>query len=231
MGLNACVPGASGTPSCSIDERSDDLTSQQVLAPLLQCAGITPADTYRVDLSEAILRSGRTSWTPEELRQALNTWRDQASERDQWQFLLHNPGDDSVVAPDDLQGWRQLLVELWRPDASFPEQYWLNADDEQVAWASAQSVLGVSNPQNSAALTSDVIADVTVLLDDTLPDWSHYYPEHYSTNGETGAYTNWSITVCRSDSSLSRYSSNGQRDNAPADLGVFVERLQAIIDR
>ncbi|MCL2316241.1 MAG: hypothetical protein FWC46_04025 [Actinomycetia bacterium] len=238
VGLPALVVLAVGLAGCTgpttVSQRcgnliGDVVSGEQVLRQIIACTGLTPHDTYRIDLEQAVLKQDYGRWSIDSVKDRLDTWKAGATPAQQWQFLLTNPDSTAslpTLAADDI---RQVLVTVWDQGASFPAQYWFDVEDARLAWSDDRPVLGDPGA-TGGPLTQELTTSLTGVLNTYLPRWDRRYPTgEVPRDTPKSPYGSWSVALVVGDYTLFRYASQGPYDNTPPDFGAFLDAIRGLV--
>jgi len=229
IGLTGCTTSDTVGQRCGVATGNDSVLGDETMRKIIACAGLTPSDTYRVDLEQAILRQDYSSWSVDSVREHLATWKQSATESEQWQFLINNPASAEPLPELKPTSLRQVVVTVWDHDASSPSQFWFDFENARVVWSDEGSVLG--DPDDRGTSLTDTVAGALVdTLDTYLPHWDRLYPTGtVAKDTPASAILGWSVALCFQDYSLFRYSSNGQYDNTPSDFQGFMDGVRSVV--
>ena len=231
----ACVLGLVGcTSSDTLDQRcgitNGLVNGGQVLRQIISCTQLTAEETYRVNLVDAILRQDYSSWKVDDVRGKLKQWKQTATTRDQWQFLLHNPDSVAVMPTPTSDSLRQVVVTVWEGGDSFPAQYWFDFEDAQLVWSERTYILGNPDQGTVAPLTNSVAMALVGVLTTYLPHWQRTYPSgQVAAGAPESAFPAWSVVLCFQDYTLYRYTSISRYNNIPPDFQNFVDSVRAVV--
>ena len=188
-----------------------------ILTPIVGRAGLTPRDTYFVDLSEVLEQADLDRPDREDILARLAVRRADAG--DDYLYLVNNPTSAEVLP--DQPGWRHLTIQFWRSGAYRPSTILVDVPNMQVLWNYDFDV--ISFPEDAQLLTISDVQSASV-MEEVRSHVENWLPSE-ETDGV--AISSWKIAATHHDFSLFRISSHTY--GLPSDFQDLINEVSSIL--
>ncbi|MDR1214576.1 MAG: hypothetical protein LBK54_10935 [Propionibacteriaceae bacterium] len=199
------------------------VSKQELIAQWVSTHGLTPRDTYLVDLDDLLFSPGAPRPDPGADLVAELAQRRQSG--GQWTYLLNNPAEPDELAP--ISVFRHASLSLWPRGGYVPATVLADAERGLVLFSPQDNVLRFPEDAATGRLTEAGRASVVDVIDRHVRAWPHTIAEP---GAEPSPYSGWQFAVALEDYRVYRYESYSEKTAAPPGFDAVLATMWSLTD-